>query len=180
MEKRKKIICVALVFVLVFASLGTVLVLHKGSAVEKTESTINLQIFGNANEDDEIDESDINFIHDIIDGKRVASNYSDANCDGNIDQSDIDQVEAIIHHTESKIFYLNVDGNNCSVDFPVKSMIVNYNLYAEIVYILNATNIVVGIDDTIVKYKSVYSDIANLPSVGSRNSPNEGRLAMSE
>ena len=52
-----------------------------------------LNIFGNANMDDAINESDIAYLEDVIAGRSPATELSDANLDGIVDGKDIEQVE---------------------------------------------------------------------------------------
>lgn len=59
-------------------------------------SDFTLQIFGNANLDDSIDELDIEYVQGIIDGTNDETELSDANYDGKIDEEDIVQINQII------------------------------------------------------------------------------------
>ena len=135
-------------------------------------SSVRLLICGNANEDDTIDERDVNFIQSVIDGSQAKSNLTDANADGLINQADIDQVRAIINHEETKIFYVDIDGVTCSVHYPVKTIAAIYTKYADVVRVLNATERIVAVDDSILTYKSYFPELQNLPSVGNRFTPN--------
>lgn len=51
-----------------------------------------LMIYGNANNDDYLDEEDVAYIERIIAGEAEETLYADANNDGRIDQADIDFV----------------------------------------------------------------------------------------
>ena len=86
-------------------ALGLMLILF-ASAQE-----ITLNIFGNANMDQQIDEEDISYLQGILDGKNDKTNLSDANQDGGVDESDLGQIRQIIDGTESEIYYVNAFGN---------------------------------------------------------------------
>ncbi|MDQ1313507.1 MAG: iron complex transport system substrate-binding protein, partial [Euryarchaeota archaeon] len=60
-------------------------------------SDYTLEIFGNANMDDKIDEADVTHIEAIIASSTSPTPLSDANGDGEVDGSDIDQVQRIIN-----------------------------------------------------------------------------------
>ena len=55
-----------------------------------------LDIFGNANLDDTIDEMDVAYVEGVIKGTNTATNLSDANFDGKVDLQDVNQIEKII------------------------------------------------------------------------------------
>jgi iron complex transport system substrate-binding protein len=174
MESRNKIIAVVVIVIVISASIAGVLLLTKNEGEKKYSniSSVRLLICGNANEDDMIDERDVNFIQNVIDGSQTKSNLTDSNNDGVINQADIDQVRAIIDHKESKIYYVDVDGITCSVHFPVYTVAAIYTKYADVVRVLNATDRIVGIDDSIKTYKTYFPELQNLTSVGNRFTPN--------
>ena len=66
-------------------------------------SDYTLDIFGNANMDDTIDEEDIAYVEGIIKGENAATNLSDANYDGEVDEKDIAQIEEIIKGEEKNL-----------------------------------------------------------------------------
>jgi len=173
MEKKIKLLAILMVTTVLAASIAGVILLS-GAAKGKTYtnvSSVRLQVFGNANEDDTIDQRDIDFISEVIAGDCSATNLTDANQDGVIDQRDIDQVEAIIDHEETRLYYVDIDGHNASVHTPVNSIIAIYNVYVEMVRALNATDLIVGVDDSISDYDTYFPELQSLPSVGNRFTP---------
>ena len=90
-------------------SLGLLLILSA------TAQEFTLDIFGNANGDDLIDEEDISYLQGILDGENEKTDLSDANNDGKVDENDIDQIEQIIQGTESEIYYIDAFGNSSRV-----------------------------------------------------------------
>lgn len=70
--------------------------------------SVNLMIFGNANNDLTIDASDKSLIQEIIDGDKDPVDYpfADANCDGTIDSDDLDEVQKIIDRTDGMTLHV--------------------------------------------------------------------------
>jgi len=62
-----------------------------------------LEIFGNANMDDMIDEQDVEYVRGILDGTNEETKLADANYDGEIDEEDIAQIELIINGEEKEL-----------------------------------------------------------------------------
>lgn len=82
-----------------------------------------LGIFGNANMDDTIDESDIAFIREIIDGTQKATAFADADYNGIIDEKDISQIESIILGNETNLTIVDGVGRNLTVSVPVEKIV---------------------------------------------------------
>ena len=106
MMNNKSIIAIAIVAVIIVAGAGIYLVLgNNGSEkVDPADETTRLNICGNANLDNYLDDRDIQFIQDIIDGKETKTTLADANNDGKIDQKDIDQVNPSPHPISTAAF----------------------------------------------------------------------------
>ncbi|MFZ3050929.1 MAG: ABC transporter substrate-binding protein, partial [Methanothrix sp.] len=81
-------------------SIGLLLILSA------TAQEFTMDIFGNANGDELIDEEDISYVQGILDGKNEKTDLSDANQDGKVDEADLDQIKKIIQGTESEIYYI--------------------------------------------------------------------------
>ena len=137
-------------------------------------SDFTLEIFGNANMDDTIDELDIEYVQGIIDGTNDETGLSDANQDGKVDQSDIDRVKEIIEGTESELYYIDCIGDVKRVKQPLEKIIIIYDNTAEIIRILGAEDRVVGIDTeefqgAIGKYPQYFPEFQQMPSIGTRS-----------
>lgn len=165
---------VGIVAVLLLVSIAGVFFLSdagKGKTYTNV-SSIRLQVFGNANEDDVIDQRDINLIQDVIDGRGAKGNLTDANIDGIINQKDIDQVQAIIEHRETRLYYVDVDGHNVSVHQPVSTVVALLTKNVEAVRVLNATSMLIGTDDFTFTYPHYFPDLMSIANVGNRFTPN--------
>ncbi|MDD4579822.1 MAG: ABC transporter substrate-binding protein [Methanothrix sp.] len=148
---------------------------HVAWATEpQDQSGVNftLEIFGNANLDDRIDEKDIIYVQDIINGENDPSDLADANQDNKIDQMDISQIKDIINGTESNIFYVNVNGDVAKVKHPLNRIVIVYDNTAEIIRILGAQSKVVGVDSnggsSIHDYPTYFAEFNKTPSIGNR------------
>jgi iron complex transport system substrate-binding protein len=133
---------------------------------------LTLEIYGNANMDDKIDNTDLTYISNIIAGSKTATTFADANIDGVIDAKDIDQASAIVTGTATQLNLLDGNGKNITVSLPANRIIVEYIQNAELVRILGLEDQVVGIDYAVDKMRSTYfPNNTGIVSVGNMNSP---------
>jgi len=86
-------------------------------------SDCTLEIFGNANMDDGIDEADIAYVGDIIEGTYEPTRLADANYDGKIDALDIDQIEDIINGEETELTIVDAQDRNVTLKVPIQRAI---------------------------------------------------------
>ena len=131
-----------------------------------------VQIMGNANMDQVVNEKDIEYIKGIIEGKEKKTPLADANNDGKIDEADISQVEKIISGNPDTIYYVNLMGEVASVKHPLEKIIIVYDNTAEIIRILKAQNKVVGIDSMIADLPTYFPELSTVTSIGTRNDCN--------
>ncbi len=130
------IVAVALV-VIVVAAVVAVVALDKGSnEVNDNPLGTKLRVYGNADNNNYLDQSDIDFIQEIVDGKKVwdRSTYplADANNDGIIDSKDVSAVKGFLNGTSGTMYYLDWNNSISSVKYPLTSVIgSNYGMYTE-------------------------------------------------
>lgn len=105
-----------------------------------------LNVFGNANLDDIIDENDAEYLRGIIEGENERTALADANYDGRIDEADADQIRSIIRGDAEAVTVLDHAGRAVTVDMPIEEIIPLGALNMRIVASVNATNKVIGID----------------------------------
>ena len=67
------------------------------------DDDFTLHVFGNANMDDRIDDSDLNYVESIISKNYQPTVLADANCDGTINETDLDQIKKLISETAESI-----------------------------------------------------------------------------
>jgi len=143
------------------------LVLMPGGA-----SDFTLEIFGNANMDDTIDEQDLDYVRGIIDGTSEPTLLADANYDGEIDEKDIAQIELIIRGEETELTIVDCDGEIVTVHRPINKVVAIADPTVEALRILDAKDTIVAIDEmTRRDVPSFLAELIELPSVGERPEP---------
>lgn len=130
-------------------------------------SEFTLEIFGNANMDDTLDELDIEYVQGIIDGTNDETELADANYDGEIDEADLEQIEAILDGSEEKLTYVDMLGEPETVNKPIKRLVnLGYN-GVEMTRILGAEYILVAYGTDRTGHKTFFPKFAELPFVSS-------------
>jgi iron complex transport system substrate-binding protein len=136
-------------------------------AVPAVAADFTLEIFGNANMDDSVDEADISYIEGIINGSQIKTELADANNDSIIDEKDIEQAKLIIDGKEKTISFLDCDGVAVTITKPLKTVVASGDSAVEAVRVLQAGDEIVGIDQkTLSDFKSFLADLESKPSVG--------------
>ena len=136
-----------------------------------------LNIFGNANMDDAINESDIAYLEDVMAGRSPATELSDANLDGIVDGKDIEQVERLIDGTGEqltlKAYTIYEELMNITIPMPVESIAVLNLACAESVRGINAQDMVVGVGSSLVEgsNRDFFPEMIDLPTVGKWSEP---------
>jgi iron complex transport system substrate-binding protein len=125
-----------------------------------------LEIYGNANMDDTIDELDIEYVQGIIDGTNGETELADANFDGQIDEADLEQIQLILDGSETKLTYFDMLGEPETVNKPIKRLVnMGFN-GVEMTRILGAEDILVAHGQDRTAHKTYFPKFAELPSVG--------------
>ena len=95
---RTQLIAIVVVAVVAAASAGVAVIAFKNGGQDRINIDAQLEVYGNANGDDRIDQNDLGIIRDIINSARSFSDHplADANCDGIVDDADYKMVESII------------------------------------------------------------------------------------
>lgn len=163
--KNIHIIAIIAVIVIVSASAAYIVLNDNDDNKEQPLASdyTRLWIVGNANMDDKLDENDIAYIQEIIDGKKTApmfnpntsshsvnTNMADVNQDGVVDQKDIDKLKSMISATidseKQIIYYVDVDGATNSMHFPAKTLISTYEQNSKQLQTLHAMDRVIAWD----------------------------------
>jgi iron complex transport system substrate-binding protein len=153
-------------------ALALLLALTASISASGAESNFILNIFGNANMDDTIDEKDIEYVEGAIKGTNAATNLSDANFDRTIDEKDIDQIKDIIEGKEKTLTIFDSDGDVVTIAMPVKRIIPDHITSLAAIRILDAENMIVG-TQAIIDYMgpTFLQNLSELPSVGGYMTP---------
>jgi iron complex transport system substrate-binding protein len=129
-----------------------------------------LEIFGNANMDDTIDEMDVQYVEGVINGTNAATNLSDANYDGKIDENDITQIELIIRNEEEQLTIIDNVKRIVSLKMPLKRVVIaRMGTVEEALISIGATDKIVGITTEIKEGRAIIAKaggMMDLPEVG--------------
>jgi len=131
MIEKPKIIAVIAVLIIAIAGIGVAWVVLDNNAQNKTTINAQLGVYGNANGDATIDQSDLGIIRDIINGTKSFDDYplADANRDGVVDEKDYQMTEQIINADSAHRVRVNIidrlDGGTYvdSVMYPITSAV---------------------------------------------------------
>lgn len=151
-----------------------------------------LNVFGNANHDDYIDERDIETVRAIINGEQepeyfdcyltyggniVQRSLADANCDGKIDLADLNTIQDMVDRKNNiQVKYYDCDGVVASCTYPIgKNLCVTYKAFYEAASILHIEDSVMYACNQVADngpYAQWYPTIAkNAISIGDRFHP---------
>lgn len=168
-----KMITAIVLICIVVAGFASYIIFFKGWMSEETNlkempktPRFALEVYGNANMDEVVDENDVEFIKQIIEGKVNRTEFADANRDGWIDQEDVDQVNAILKGTASYIWIVDGNGDPVKVKLPVNRIGAEYLSNVELMRILGVEDKVVAVDFAPYQLRHFYfpnrTDLINL------------------
>lgn len=134
-----------------------------------------LLVFGNANNDVYLDEKDVQFIQDIVDGKtkwdKEKNPFADTNADGKITAEDVVLLKRFIDRQDATMFYVNSNLDTVSVKWPLAGNIMIGGVNdADILKIIGKVDSVVavcGTHDPKDFDKTVYPEAVNWKYAGS-------------
>jgi iron complex transport system substrate-binding protein len=135
-----------------------------------------LDIFGNANMDDTIDEDDIAYVEGIIEGTNEETLLADANFDSLIDENDINQIDQIIRGEEKELIIIDSANRTVTVKKPIKSIVVLTYPVLEATKIVEAEDEVVGVSKDIKSREMFFPKLSKLPSVGVASAPDVEKI----
>lgn len=109
--ETNKVIVIAVVAVVIAAGIGVAMLVMNDSK-ERISIDAALEVYGNANNDNRIDQADIDLIRDIIAGDASFGDHplADANHDGYVNEEDIEQVTRMINansNNKVRIYHIN-------------------------------------------------------------------------
>jgi iron complex transport system substrate-binding protein len=148
-------------------SILCMLLIPLGSAA----SDNTLGIYGNANMDAFLNDEDVAFLQDIINGKNEPTKLADANNDGELDEKDLAQTEEIINGTEKDLTILDSAGRTVTVNMPINRVAVFNNEQIETMRSIKAKDMIAGVG-SYVKDDEILSEFADYLNIGATKSPN--------
>jgi len=162
---RKKHIQLALMIIALFVA-----------TLSASADSYTLQVYGNANMDETINEADIEYVQGILDGSNDDTELADANYDGEIDEEDVAQIELIMNGDEEFLVVLDDTGRSIRIPTPVTSFVYHgHNSYVyETLRAIGVSDEITGITDRFVtpggnRYSETYFPelLDNVENVGS-------------
>ncbi len=140
-----------------------------------------LWVYGNANEDDRIDSSDVSYLEDIISGKKTKTQLADTNADGVVNEADVDYLNAIIKATKDTkldVYYIDNYFQVQKVSWPVKTIATTYCSGLYTAEATGLTDKIAMVDSTIETYwAKLNSHVAKAKSMGTNEAPDwEGMM----
>ena len=141
-------------------------------------SDYTLDIFGNANMDDTIDEDDIAYVEGIIKGTIERTKLADANHDGDVNEDDITQIELIISGEEKALTIIDSADRIVTVKMPVERIIPLHMRHAGAVCVLGAEDEIVGVDTTVVDRVRLFPELSKLSSIGTVREPDVEQIIV--
>lgn len=149
------------------------------ASVSASGMDFTLYIYGNANEDMNIDQQDIDLIEQIAAGKTAATKFADANHDGKVDSADVDQVKAIIDGTAKEMTVQDAFGNAVTVKTPVQRLVTLDRMIAENAQVIGVGNKIVGIDKSTANRGIILPEISKVKNLGAAEEPDiEAMVAL--
>ena len=138
------------------------------TADRPTYEHTDLDVFGNANEDETIDMRDTTYIKLLIFGKKPKTDLADANYDGKVSMLDVGQTKLIILGKEGKLTFVDIFGEAVTVNKPIKRLVNLGTFGIEVTRFIGAKDIllpVVGWDRSNF-YPTFFPEFSKWPSVG--------------
>ena len=146
----------------------------KESSFPDTDS--RLWVYGNANEDDKIDDNDVTALEKMVSGSLAKTQLADANADGKIDNNDVDYLKKIINaksSTQMDVYYIDNYFKIAQVSWPVKTIATSYCSGLYTAEVTGLTPKLGMVDSTISTYwAKLNSYAAAAPSFGDTETPN--------
>ncbi len=134
---NKIIIAIAAVAVIVVAGVAAVVVLNNNNGGSSSDEgiTCQMRVYGNANQDDYLNSSDITTLESIISSGNWDKNktpLADANQDGKVDSNDVDLVNKFLAGESATMYYMDWNNEVSSISYPLTNVLGDtYGIYTE-------------------------------------------------
>ncbi len=131
MDKKVTIILVAVIAIIVISAAAVLLLNNNNGGgntdPEPTDIGCKLRVYGNANMDNYLDQKDLDYIQQIIDGKVVwdRNNYPLADADGDfyITDADYKLVQKFLKGQSCTMYYMDWDNQRSSIEYPLTNVL---------------------------------------------------------
>ncbi len=169
-----KLIAIVAVVIICVAAVGAYVVTNNGGGSDKyvsDDNTGRLRVFGNANNDDYLNNADVAFLEKIIAGQEKETPLADANRDGKVDENDVQMVKDIINKKANKVYVAHVYNKVEQVvetKYPINTIAVAGYETITVIKSIGAANKIVALAGASGDNfnKDFYSDVYDLPKCG--------------
>lgn len=146
MAVSTKILAVVVIAVLVVAGVGLYFVLNDDDDDDKEAATTGrLQVYGNADNNDVIDDEDLNAIDNFKESwDKEKYPYADANRDGVIDDKDKEIIQKLINREPCDVTYIDGTGEEKTCSFPIDRFVIAGTMVHPVINALGISDHAVG------------------------------------
>lgn len=188
-----KMIAVAIVVVLVVGGAGAYMLIKNNNDDRSIDIDVNLEVFGNADKDGKISQSDADLTERYIQALNsdndaeieeieslISLDFADANQDGKIDSKDVDQIKALVSGDAEYVWLLDgvkADGSQDvrKIGRDIDRIGCEYFANTELCLILGLADKIAAVDYAPAVYKDFYftaDQRDGLFELGNMNTPN--------
>ncbi|MGC9514525.1 ABC transporter substrate-binding protein [Methanocrinis sp.] len=119
-----------------------------------------------------IDEQDLDAVKAMIGGAEAAqTELSDADRDGDLDEDDLDLIGRIIRGGPADVTLIDSAGRVVTVKTPVRRIVPLHMRHATAIIVLGGEDAIVGVGSTVHDRDLLFSNLGDLPSLGSHKEP---------
>ncbi len=178
--------------IIVIAGAGVALTMM-GNDNKARDLDVNLEIYGNADKDWDVDSDDSQLVKSWIAAvesgdeaqkeslsEGINFTFADANKDGIIDSKDVEQIDAIVNGTATHLWFLDGVGNDRDMDIgDIKRIGCEYYATTEAMLILGQADNIVAVDNAPYQYLDFYfteSQKQNVTNMLNVSTPDYGFL----
>ena len=169
-----KIIAIAAVVVLCVAGVAVFVATNNDNGNKKyvsDDNTGRLRVYGNANNDDYLDDKDVAFLEKIIAGTEKETKFADANQDGKVDDKDVQYVKDIIDKKVNKVWVSQTYNKTEQIEackYPISKVAVAGFETITVLQSIGATSKIVALAGASGDSfnQTFYSDVYDLPKCG--------------
>ena len=168
-QTRIKFLAVIAVVVIVVAAAVVFVSGGKDDAGDDRNRDGRLQIMGNANNDDYLDQDDVEELERIVKENGTVKDHplADANNDGVIDSKDIEMVKRMVDRESMPIYIVNGKSEVQRIDYPVSKFISIGTDTLSSVYAVGAMSKVSAVSGKNLSDKTFYGAYQSIPKIGS-------------
>lgn len=121
---NKKYVSIAIVILLIGVAVGVgFVIMNNDDDSDKVNPTGRLVVYGNANNDDYLDERDLGIIESIASGdadwNKTEYPFADVNVDGVVNSEDADHLKKLLNKETAMMYYLDCWGETSAVHYPI-------------------------------------------------------------